>query len=93
MKVRIQKSGFFYFYPNAPRLDGQSESPPLLLPGKIDEGFEFKAVQLNGPSYQTRIKLQVLRVDLEKFSVRSDGLPGFGIGRMAIRKLAQKSQA
>ena len=78
----------------SPFLMGQSESPsPASSWKKIDEGIELKAMKLDGPSYQTRIKLQVLRVDLEKFPVRVMDSRAFGIGRMAIKELAQKSQA
>jgi uncharacterized protein YigE (DUF2233 family) len=73
---------------------GQSEGPsPPADWQKIDEGFEVKAMSLDGPSYQTHIRLKVLRVDLEKFPVRVMDSRAFGVGRMTIKDLAQKSQA
>jgi uncharacterized protein YigE (DUF2233 family) len=78
----------------SPFLMGQSESPsPAPYWKKIDEGFEIKAMQLKDPSYQTHIKLQVLRIDLEKFPVRVMDSRAFGMGRMAIKELAKKSDA
>ncbi len=78
----------------SPFLMGQSESPsPAPYWKKVDEGFEFKAMRLNGPSYQNLIKLRILRIDLEKFSVRVMDSRAFGVGRLAIKELAQKTQA
>ncbi len=95
MKGLDLKIGIFLFLTlTSPLLMGQSDSPPVPPHWqKVDEGFEVKALQFDGSSYQTRIKLRVLRVDLEKFPVRVIDSRAFGIGRMPIKVLAQKSQA
>jgi hypothetical protein len=78
----------------SPILMGQREnSSPAPNWQKIDEGFEVKAMQFNGPPYQTFIKLQVLRIQLEKFPVRVMDSRVFGASRMTIRELAKKSQS
>jgi len=92
--VRKKLIFFFLTLAASPMLMGQSESsstPPYWQ--KIDEGFEVKAMQLDGPPYQTFIKLRLLRVNLEKFPVRVIDSRVFGVARMAIKELAQKSQA
>ena len=96
MKGLDSKNWIFLFLVLAasPLLMGQSEGPsPTPYWQKIDEGFDVKAMQLDGPSYQTNIKLRVLRVDLEKFPVRVMDSRVFGVGRMAIKELAKKGQA
>jgi uncharacterized protein YigE (DUF2233 family) len=60
---------------------------------KIEEGFEFKAAQIDGQPYQSLIKLKILRVGLEKFQVRVLDSRVYGIDRMEIRVLAKKAQA
>ena len=60
---------------------------------KIEEGFEFKAFQVEGQPYQSLIKLKVLRVGLEKFQVRVLDTRVYGTDRMEIRVLARKADA
>jgi uncharacterized protein YigE (DUF2233 family) len=60
---------------------------------KIEEGFEFKAAQIDGQPYQSLIKLKVLRVGLEKFQVRVLDTRVYGTDRLEIRLLAKKAQA
>ncbi len=60
---------------------------------KIDEGLEYKAAQIDSQPYQTPIKMKVLRVGLEKFQVRILDTRVYGAGWMAIRALAEKTQA
>ena len=60
---------------------------------KIEEGFEFKAAQIDGQPYQSLIKLKILRVGLEKFQVRVLDTRVYGTDRMEIRLLAKKAQA
>jgi uncharacterized protein YigE (DUF2233 family) len=60
---------------------------------KIDEGFEFKSVHMEGEPYQSPIRLKVLRISLDKFQVRVLDSRSFGAGRLAIKELARKSQA
>ncbi|MBM4332358.1 MAG: phosphodiester glycosidase family protein [Deltaproteobacteria bacterium] len=74
-------------------LIGQAAGSPANHWQKIDEGFEARSMQLDGPTYQTFIKLRVLKVDMEKFLVRVIDSRVFGTDRMEIRILAQKTQA
>ena len=60
---------------------------------KIDEGFEATSMQVNGPPYQTFIKLRVLRVDLGQFQVRVLDSRAFATDRLPIKLLAKKTQA
>jgi uncharacterized protein YigE (DUF2233 family) len=60
---------------------------------KIEEGFEFKAFQVEGQPYQSLIKLKILRVGLEKFQVRVLDTRVYGTDRMEIRVLAKKAEA
>jgi len=60
---------------------------------KIDEGFEFRSLEINGGPYQSFIKLKILRIELDKFQVRILDSRAFGMNRMEIKELAKKSQA
>ena len=60
---------------------------------KIEEGFEFKAAQIDAQPYESLIKLKVLRVGLEKFQVRMLDTRVYGTDRLEIRLLAKKAQA
>jgi uncharacterized protein YigE (DUF2233 family) len=60
---------------------------------KIDEGLEFKAVEIDSQSYQTFFRLKILRVGLDKFQIRVLDARAYGAGWMEIRVLARKTQA
>lgn len=60
---------------------------------KIEEGLEVRSMQLNEQTYQTRIKLRIIRVDLEKFQVRILESRAWGVDRMEIKALAKKAHA
>ncbi len=73
---------------------GQTGNSAILSPWqKIDEGLEFKSGELNGQPYETNIKLQVLRIDPQKFPVRMIDSRAFGVGNMEIKSLARRAQA
>lgn len=75
-------------------LDGQAVQGSIDFPWvRIDEGFEFKSVQVEGEPYESPIKLKALRISLDKFQVRVLDTRRFGAGRLAIKDLARKSQA
>ncbi len=59
----------------------------------IDEGLETRSFQVEGPPYETLIKLRAIKVDLDKFQVRVIDSRSFGAGRMEIRTLVRKAQA
>lgn len=59
----------------------------------IDEGFAVKNLQFNGPPYQAPFKLWVLRIDLDKFSLRVMDCRAWGVDRLEIKTLAKKAQA
>jgi uncharacterized protein YigE (DUF2233 family) len=60
---------------------------------KIDEGLEVRSMQLNGHPYQTIIRLQALKVDVERFQVRVIDCRAYGVDRMEIKALARRAQA
>jgi uncharacterized protein YigE (DUF2233 family) len=60
---------------------------------KIDEGFEARTMELNGPSYQAFTRLQILRIDPEKYPVRVMDSRAFGVDRMEIKEFVIKTKA
>ncbi len=60
---------------------------------KIDEGLEVRSMQLNGHPFQTIIRLQALKVDVERFQVRVIDCRAYGVDRMEIKALATRAQA
>ena len=60
---------------------------------KIDDGFEFKSVHMEGEPYQSPMKMKILRISLEKFQVRVLDTRAFGAGRLEVKELARKAQA
>jgi len=60
---------------------------------KIDEGFEFRSMQLYGPPSHPFLKLKILRIDPDKFQVRVIDSRDFGLVRMDIKSLAKRTQA
>lgn len=75
-------------------LTGQTAQSAVNFPWvKIDEGFEFKSMQLEGDPYESPLKLKIVRVSLDKFQVRVLDARPFGAGRLAVKDLAQKAQA
>lgn len=60
---------------------------------KIDEGFEYKSVRVEGLPYQTLMKLTILRVGWEQFQVRILDSRSHGADRMEIKTLTRKAQA
>ena len=60
---------------------------------KIDEGFEVRSIQLEGQSYQSLIKLRILRIDPDRFQIRVIDSRAFGVDRMEIKDLARRVQA
>jgi len=78
----------------SPILPSQASSSPAgNLWQVVDEGFEARSIQLDGQPYQTSIKLQVLRLDLERFQLRLIDSRAFGSDRMEIKTLAKKARA
>ena len=59
----------------------------------VDEGFEFQTLQLERPLYDSVVQLHVLRVDPRKFQVRVIDSRAFGLDRMAVKAMAQKTGA
>jgi uncharacterized protein YigE (DUF2233 family) len=60
---------------------------------KIDEGFEYKAVRVEGPPYQSFMKMAILRIGFEQFQVRIMDSRNLGMDRMEIKALTRKAQA
>ncbi len=60
---------------------------------QIGEGFEAKSLQVEGEPYQSLIKLNILRIGLDRFEVKVLDSRGFGTIRMEIRDLARKAEA
>ena len=60
---------------------------------KFDEGFEFKSLQAEGDPYQSLIRLQILRISLDKFQVRVLDARAFGEIKLEIKELARKAGA
>jgi uncharacterized protein YigE (DUF2233 family) len=73
---------------------GEAESPGADVGWqKIDEGFEVSSPKFEGEPFQTLIKLQILRVNLEKFQIRVLDSRAFGMIRMEIKTLVKRAQA
>lgn len=60
---------------------------------KIDEGFEFRSMQLESQPNGTLFKLKILRIDPDRFQVRVIDSRAFGVDRMEIKALARRAQA
>jgi uncharacterized protein YigE (DUF2233 family) len=60
---------------------------------KIEEGFEFKSLQVEGDPYQSLISLKILRISLDKFQVRVLDARTFGEIKLEIKELARKTGA
>lgn len=60
---------------------------------KIDEGLESRSLEFNSPQFENTIKIQVLRIDPEKFGVRVIDCRAFGAERMDVKSMARKAQA
>jgi uncharacterized protein YigE (DUF2233 family) len=60
---------------------------------KIDEGFEFKAVQVEGEPYDSLMRIKILRISLEHFQVRVLDSRAFGEIKLEIKELAKKTHA
>jgi uncharacterized protein YigE (DUF2233 family) len=60
---------------------------------KIEEGFDFKSLQVEGDPYQSLISLKILRISLDKFQVRVLDARAFGEIKLEIKELARKAGA
>jgi uncharacterized protein YigE (DUF2233 family) len=60
---------------------------------KIEEGFEARVLAFNGRQFETNIRIQALRVDPEKFPLRVIDSRAFGVEKLGVKTLAEKSQA
>ncbi len=60
---------------------------------KIEEGFDFRVLAFTGSGFETNIKIQALRIDLAKFSVRVIDSRAFGVEKLDVKALAEKSHA
>jgi uncharacterized protein YigE (DUF2233 family) len=60
---------------------------------KVDEGFEYKSVRMEGLPYQSLMKLAILRISWEQFQVRILDSRSHGADRMEIKTLTRKAQA
>jgi uncharacterized protein YigE (DUF2233 family) len=60
---------------------------------KIDDGFEFKAVQVEGEPYESLMRLKILRISLKHFQIRVLDSRTFGQIKLEIKELARKAQA
>lgn len=60
---------------------------------KIEEGFEYKVLRVDGPPYQSLVKLTILRIGWEQFQVKILDSRSHGADRMEIKALAKKAQA
>ena len=75
-------------------LVGQEVSSSTDFPWqKIDEGFEFKSLQVEGDPYRSLITLKILRISLDKFKVAVLDARAFGEIKLDIKELARKAQA
>jgi len=93
MKLRYFKTRFLFFLLSSSlTLGGQALSAANDW-HLIDDGFAVKAMQFNGPPYQAPFKLRILRIDLDKFSLRVMDCRAWGVDRMEIKTLAKKAQA
>lgn len=60
---------------------------------KINEGLDFKSLQIEGEPYQSSIRLIVLKIDLEQFEVRVLDSRAYGAGKLEVKNLAKRAQA
>ena len=60
---------------------------------KIEEGFDFKSLQVEGDPYQSLISLKILRISLDKFQVKVLDARAFGEIKLEIKELARKAGA
>ncbi len=81
--------GIILFLLTGQAVQGSTDFPWV----KIDDGFEFKSVHMEGEPYQTPMKMKILRISLEKFQVRVLDTRAFGVGRLEVKELARKTQA
>ena len=88
-RIFVSFLGMIFFLLTGQAVGGSTDFPWV----KIDEGFEFKSVQMSGEPYQSPIKMKILRISLEKFQVRVLDTRIFGAGRLEVRELARKAQA
>lgn len=72
---------------------GHSQASPDFPWQRIDEGFEYKAIRVEGLPYQSLMRLTILRVGWEQFQVRILDSRRHGVTRMEIKALTRKSQA
>ena len=77
-----------------PFLMGQAPlSPASNSWKKVDEGFEVRSITLQGPPIQVPFKIRALRLDIARFPVRVIDARDFGVNRLEIRLMVQKSMA
>lgn len=93
MKLRRFKTGFFFFLLVLPLTLGEQALSAANDWHLIDDGLAVKNLQFNGPPYQMPFKLRVLRIDLDKFTLRVMDCRAWGVDRMEIKVLAKKAQA
>jgi len=90
----MKKFFLFLAFFASPLLVGQAPfSPPSTFWNKVDEGFEFRSLQLQGQSFQTPFRIHALRVALDRFSVRVIDNRDFGTNHLDVKAMAQKTQA
>lgn len=93
MKLRRPKTGFFFFLLSLFLTSWVQALSPANDWHLIDDGFAVKSMQFNSPPYQAPFKLRILRIDLDKFSLRVMDCRSWGVDRMEIKTLAKKAQA
>ncbi len=60
---------------------------------KIEDGFESRLLTFSSPDFETNIRIQALRIDPEKFPIRVIDSRAFGVDRLDVKSLAEKTQA
>jgi uncharacterized protein YigE (DUF2233 family) len=78
----------------SPILVGQAPfAPPSESWKKAEDGFEVRSLYFQGQPFQSSFKIRALRVDLDRFSVRVIDNRAFGVTRLNVKTMAQKTQA
>jgi uncharacterized protein YigE (DUF2233 family) len=72
---------------------GHSLASPDFPWKKVDEGFEYKFLRVEGWPYQSLVKMTILRIGWDQFQVRILDSRSHGADRMEIRALTRKTQA
>ena len=59
----------------------------------MDEGFEYRSLQLQGQSFQTPFRIHAIRVALNRFSIRVIDTRDLGANYLDVKAMVLKTQA